>query len=173
MDVVALDDPTRVLPPGEVGEVRIRGANVTPGYWRRPEETAEAFVDGWFLTGDIGRMASDGMFTLVDRKKDMIISGGFNVYPRTVEDARHEPPAGRAAAGRGGPDPARGQSAKAYVVLRDGAEPLTLEGLREFLSDKLGRHELPAALELRDSLPHTPVGKLAKRELIAELKQGS
>ena len=170
MDVVALDDPARVLPPGEVGEVRIRGPNVTPGYWRRPEETAEAFVDGWFLTGDIGHMAPDGMFTLVDRKKDMIISGGFNVYPRAIEDAIHEHPGVREAAVIGVPDPYRGQAAKAYVVLRDGAAPLTLEELREFLSDTLGRHERPAALELRDPLPHTPVGKLAKRELIVEMK---
>ncbi len=171
MDVVALDDPTRVLPPGEVGEVRIRGPNVTPGYWRRPEETAEAFVDGWFLTGDIGRMAPDGMFTLVDRKKDMIISGGFNVYPRAIEDAIHEHPNVREAAVIGVPDPYRGQAAKAYVSLRDGTQPLTLEALRDFLADRLGRHELPAALEVREDLPHTPVGKLAKRDLIAELKQ--
>jgi len=171
MDVVALDDPTRVLPPGDVGEVRIRGPNVTPGYWRRPEETAEAFVDGWFLTGDIGRMAPDGMFTLVDRKKDMIISGGFNVYPRAIEDAIHEHPNVREAAVIGVPDPYRGQAAKAYVSLRDGTQPLTLEALRDFLANKLGRHELPAALEVREDLPHTPVGKLAKRDLIAELKQ--
>ena len=171
MDVVALDDPTRVLPPGEIGEVRIRGPNVTPGYWRRPAETAEAFVDGWFLTGDIGRMAPDGVFTLVDRKKDMIISGGFNVYPRAIEDAIHEHPDVREAAVIGIHDPYRGQAAKAYVALRDGAPPLTLDALREFLADKLGRHELPAALEIREQLPHTPVGKLAKRELIAELNQ--
>jgi len=171
MDVVALDDPARVLPPGEVGELRIRGPNVTPGYWRRPAETAEAFVDGWFLTGDIGRMTPDGMFTLVDRKKDMIISSGFNVYPRAIEDAIHEHPHVREAAVIGIPDPYRGQAAKAYVALRDGAPELTLDGLRDFLADKLGRHELPTALEVREQLPHTPVGKLAKRELIAELMQ--
>jgi len=171
MDVVAVDDPTRVLPPGEIGEVRIRGPNVTPGYWRRPAETAEAFVDGWFLTGDIGRMAPDGVFTLVDRKKEMIISGGFNVYPRSIEDAIHEHPDVREAAVIGIHDPYRGQAAKAYVVLRDGAPTLTLDALREFLADKLGRHELPTALEIREQLPHTPVGKLAKRELIAELSQ--
>jgi len=171
MDVVALDDPSRVLPPGETGEIRIRGPNVTPGYWRRPEETAEAFVDRWFLTGDIGRMAPDGMFTLVDRKKDMIISSGFNVYPRSIEDAIHEHPHVREAAVIGVPDPYRGQAAKAYVTLRDGAPELTLDALREFLADKLGRHELPTALEVREQLPHTPVGKLAKRDLIAELRQ--
>ncbi len=168
MDVVSLDDPARVLPPGEVGEVRIRGPNVTPGYWNRPEENARAFVDGWFLTGDVGRMEPDGRFVLVDRKKDMIISGGFNVYPRAIEEAIHEHPDVQEAAVIGVPDEYRGQAAKAFVVMRDGAEPLSLDTLRAFLAERLGRHELPAALEVRDSLPHTPVGKLAKRELLAE-----
>ncbi len=117
-------------------------------------------------------MSADGVFTIVDRKKDMLISGGFNVYPRAIEDAIHEHPDVREAAVIGVPDPYRGQAAKAYVSLREGAPALTLEALREFLADKLGRHELPAALEVRDELPHTPVGKLAKRELIAELEQG-
>ena len=166
MDVVALDDPRRVLPAGETGEVRIRGPNVTPGYWRRPEENAQAFVDGWFLTGDVGRMLPDGRFILTDRKKDMIISGGFNVYPRAIEDAIHEHPGVREAAVIGVPDAYRGQAAKAFVTMRDGAEPLTLEALRTFLAERLGKHELPAALEIRDTLPHTPVGKLAKRELM-------
>ena len=166
MQIVSLDDPARVLPPDEVGEVRIRGPNVTPGYWNRPAENAAAFVDGWFLTGDIGRMAPDGVFTLVDRKKDMIISGGFNVYPRAIEDAIHEHPDIREAAVIGVADPYRGQAAKAFVSLRDGAPPLTLDELKAFLADKLGRHEMPAALEIRDQLPHTPVGKLAKRDLM-------
>jgi long-chain acyl-CoA synthetase len=170
LQVVALDDPRLVLPPGEVGELRIRGPNVTPGYWNRPEENARAFVDGWFLTGDIGRMSRDGVFTIVDRKKDMLICGGFNVYPRAIEDAIHEHPDVREAAVIGVPDPYRGQAAKAYVALRAGAPELTLDALREFLADKLGRHELPAALEVRAELPHTPVGKLAKRELIAEIE---
>jgi long-chain acyl-CoA synthetase len=170
MEVVALDDRRLVLPPGEVGELRIRGPNVTPGYWNREEENARAFVDGWFLTGDIGRMSRDGVFTIVDRKKDMLICGGFNVYPRAIEDAIHEHPDVREAAVIGVPDPYRGQAAKAYVALRAGAPELTLDALREFLADKLGRHELPAALEVRAELPHTPVGKLAKRELIAEIE---
>ena len=170
MEVVATDDPRRVLPPGAVGEVRIQGPNVMPGYWNRPAENAQAFVDGWFLTGDVGRMDGHGVFTLVDRKKDMLISGGFNVYPRAIEDAIHEHPDVREAAVIPVPDPYRGQAAKAYVILREGAPPLTLEALRAFLADKLGRHELPSALEVRDHLPHTSVGKLAKRELVAELQ---
>ena len=93
MDVVSLDDPTKVLPVGEVGEIRIRGPNVTKGYWNRPQETAEAFVGDRFLTGDIGYMDADGYFYLVDRKKDMIISGGFNVYPQMIEQAIYTHPA--------------------------------------------------------------------------------
>ncbi len=169
MDVAALDDPARTLPPGEIGELRVRGPNVMAGYWQREDETASAFRDGWFLTGDIGHMSEDGVFTIVDRKKDMLISGGFNVYPRTIEDAIHEHPHVREAAVIGVPDAYRGQAAKAFVSLRAGAPALTLEALRAFLADKLGRHEMPAALEIRDELPHTSVGKLAKRELMAEI----
>ena len=168
MDVVALDDPRRVLAAGSVGEVRIRGPNVTAGYWNRPEENAAAFVGGWFLTGDVGFMAPDGVFTLVDRKKDMIISGGFNVYPRAIEDAMHEHPDVVEAAVIGVPDAYRGQAARAYAVLRPDAPVLTLDALRGFLADKLGRHEMPAQLETRPSLPHTPVGKLDKRALADE-----
>jgi long-chain acyl-CoA synthetase len=171
MDVVDPADPRRALPPGGVGELRIRGPNVMQGYWNRPDENASAFVDGWFLTGDIGLMSDEGVFTIVDRKKDMLISGGFNVYPRAIEDAIHEHPDVREAAVIAIPDPYRGQAAKAYVSLREGAPALTIEALRAFLADKLGRHELPAALEVRDELPHTPVGKLAKRDLIAELER--
>ncbi len=173
MDVVAVDDTARVLPPGETGELRVRGPNVTAGYWQRPDETAAAFRDGWFLTGDIGQMSADGVFTIVDRKKDMLISSGFNVYPRAIEDAIHEHPDVVEAAVIGVPDAYRGQAAKAFVQLRDDAPMLTLEALRAFLADKLGRHEMPSALEIRASLPHTSVGKLSKRELMAEIADPS
>jgi len=165
VQIVALDDPRRVLPPNQAGELRIRGPNVTSGYWNRPEDNAAAFVDGWFLTGDIGTMAADGQFTLVDRKKEMLISGGYNVYPRVIEDAIHEHPDVHEAAVIGVPDPYRGQAAKAFVSLRPGAGKLTLGELRDFLAPRLGRHELPAQLEVLDELPHTPVGKLAKLKL--------
>ncbi len=168
MDVADLHDPHRVLPPGEAGEIRIRGPNVTAGYWNRPEETASAYADGWFLTGDIGTMDEAGNFTIVDRKKDMIISGGFNVYPRVIEDAIYEHTAVEQCTVVGIPDGYRGQAAKAFVKLRDGTEPFSIEALREFLADKLGRHEMPAAVEFRESLPRTAVGKLSRKDLADE-----
>jgi long-chain acyl-CoA synthetase len=165
MDVVSLDDPTKVLPTGEVGEIRIRGPNVTKGYWNRPKETAEAFVGDRFLTGDVGYVDDEGYFFLVDRKKDMIISGGFNVYPQMIEQAIYTHPAVQEVIVIGIPDDYRGEAAKAFVKLRAEAKPFTLDELRGFLTGKLGKHELPAALEFVDELPRTPVGKLSRHEL--------
>jgi long-chain acyl-CoA synthetase len=165
MDICSLADPHEVLAPGEVGELRIRGPNVTQGYWNRPAETAASFADGWFLTGDIGYMDEDGFFFIVDRKKDMIISGGFNVYPQMIEQAIYEHPSVEECLVVGTPDPYRGEAAKAFVKLRAGAPAFTLEELQAFLADKLGRHEMPAALEIRPALPRTAIGKLSKVEL--------
>jgi long-chain acyl-CoA synthetase len=165
MDVVSLEDSTRLMPVGEVGEIRIRGPNVTKGYWNRPKETAEAFVGDRFLTGDIGYMDADGYFYLVDRKKDMIISGGFNVYPQMIEQAIYTHPSVQEVIVIGIPDDYRGEAAKAFIKLRDGANAFTLEELRAFLTGKLGKHELPAALDFVDELPRTPVGKLSRHEL--------
>ncbi len=169
MDVVALDDPGKALPPGEVGEIRIKGPNVTSGYWNRPQETAEAFVGERFLTGDIGYMDQDGYFFLVDRKKDMIISGGFNVYPQMIEQAIYEHPAVQEVIVIGIPDEYRGEAAKAFVKLRNGAMPFTLDQLKAFLTGKLGKHEIPAALDFVDDLPRTSVGKLSRHELRNQL----
>ena len=116
-------------------------------------------------------MDEDGYFYLVDRKKDMIISGGFNVYPRTIEEAIYEHPAVAEVIVIGVPDAYRGEAAKAFVQLKAGAEPFTLDELRAFLADKIGRHEMPAHLEFRDALPKTAVGKLSKKELIEEERQ--
>jgi len=165
MDVVSLDDPKQVLSAGEVGEIRIKGPNVTKGYWNRPKETAEAFVGDRFLTGDIGYVDSDGYFYLVDRKKDMIISGGFNVYPQMIEQAIYEHPAVQEVIVIGIPDDYRGEAAKAFVKLRTGAMPFTLDELKAFLAGKLGKHEIPAALDFVDELPRTSVGKLSRHEL--------
>jgi long-chain acyl-CoA synthetase len=173
LDVVALGDPTRVLAPGETGEIRIKGPNVTRGYWNREQETAEVFVGDRFLTGDIGYMDADGYFFLVDRKKDMIISGGFNVYPQMIEQAIYEHPAVQEVIVLGIPDQYRGEAAKAFVALKAGAEPFTLDDLRTFLTGKIGKHELPAALEFKDQLPRTTVGKLSRHELRSQEQQTS
>lgn len=165
MDVCSLDDPSRVLGPNETGELRIRGPNVTRGYWNRPDETAKSFVGDWFLTGDIGHMDEDGFFFITDRKKDMIICGGFNVYPQVVEQAIYQHPAVEEVLVVGIPDAYRGETAKAFVKLRAGSEPFTLAALQDFLKDKVGRHEMPTALEFRPALPRTAVGKLSKVEL--------
>jgi long-chain acyl-CoA synthetase len=171
MDVVSLEDPKQVMPIGEVGEIRIRGPNVTRGYWGRPKETAEAFVGDRFLTGDIGYMDADGYFYLVDRKKDMIISGGFNVYPQMIEQAIYTHPSVHEVIVIGIPDEYRGEAAKAFIKPRDGASRFTLDDLRMFLTGKLGKHELPTAVEFVDELPRTSVGKLSRHEL--RLKQPS
>jgi long-chain acyl-CoA synthetase len=173
VEVVALDDPRRVLGINETGELRIKGKNVMPGYWKRAQETAAVMVDGWFLTGDIGFMDDDGYFFLVERKHDVIISGGFNVYPIAVEHAIYEHPDVEEALVIGVPDAYRGEAAKAFVKLRAGAPPLTLEALRDFLADKLGRHALPTALEIRSSLPRTAAGKFARRVLVEEERRRS
>ncbi len=166
--IVALDDPARELATGETGELAIRGLNVTAGYWNRPDENAASFADGWFLTGDIGFRDEDGFFTIVDRKKDMIISGGFNVYPQMIEQAIYEHPDVEEVLVIGIADDYRGEAAKAFVKLRAGAPDMTLEDLQAFLADRVGRHEMPRALEIRDALPRTPVGKLSKIELKRE-----
>ena len=169
--VVSLADPAAALPQGERGELAIKGLNVFAGYWNRPEENAHAFCDGWFLTGDIGVLGEDGLFSIVDRKKSMIISGGFNVYPTMVENAIYEHPAVREVIVAGIPDPYRGQAAKAFVTLREGAAPFDIEALKAFLADKLGRHEIPTALEFRAALPRSPVGKLLRTALEQEIAQ--
>jgi long-chain acyl-CoA synthetase len=168
MEIVALDNPRRVLGPGEIGEIRVKGANVIKSYWKRPQEDATAFVDGHLLTGDIGRMDQDGFFYILDRKKDMMISGGFNVYPRVIEEAIYEHPSVSEVIVIGVADEYRGEAAKAFITLRPAQPPFSLEELRSFLADKLGKHELPAHLEFRSSLPTTAVGKLSKKELIEE-----
>ena len=165
IDVVSLENPEQTMPVGEVGEIRIRGPNVTKGYWNRPQETVEAFVGDRFLTGDIGYMDDDGYFYLVDRKKDMIISGGFNVYPQMIEQAIYTHPSVQEVIVIGIVDDYRGEAAKAFIKLREGAAPFTLDELRAFLTGKLGKHELPAALDFVDELPRTAVGKLSRHEL--------
>ncbi len=132
MDVVSLEDPTRVMPVGEAGEIRIQRPERHQGLLEQAAETAEAFVGDRFLTGDIGYMDADGYFYLVDRKKDMIISGGFNVYPQMIEQAIYTHPAVQEVIVIGIPDDYRGEAAKAFIKLRDGEAPFTIDELRAF-----------------------------------------
>lgn len=170
MKIVGLDPPREELTTGEVGEIAIRGPNVFKGYLDDEEATREAFAEGWFLTGDLGRMDADGLFEIVDRRKNMIISSGYNVYPVAIEGAIYEHPAVREVIVIGVDDAYRGQAAKAFVTLKDGHLPFSLDELQAFLTDRLGRHEIPRALEFRASLPRSAAGKLLARELIAEEK---
>ena len=167
VEIVDIETGSRVLPPGEKGEICVRGPQVMLGYWKRPDATAEAFAGGRFHTGDIGYFDSDGFLVLVERKKDMIVCGGFNVFPRVIEEAIYEHPAVAEVSVIGIPDSYRGQTPKAFIALKAGTA-LDFDELKKFLADKLGRHEIPTEMELRASLPKTPVGKLSKKELVAE-----
>ncbi len=160
-------DSGRVLPPGERGEVCVIGPQVMAGYYNRPEETRAVFSNGALRTGDIGYVDEDGYLFLVDRIKDVILCGGYNVYPRVLEDALYEHPAVLEATVIGVPDTYRGQAPKAFVVLRAGMVA-TPGQLREHLVGYVSKIELPREVEIRSSLPKTMIGKLSKKELVAE-----
>ena len=160
-------DPAILMEQGEKGEICIRGPQVMAGYWQRPGDTEAAMHEGSLRTGDIGYMDEDGFVFLVDRIKDVIISGGYNVYPRVIEEALYQHPDVAEVVVIGVPDHYRGQAPKAFVRLKDGhrASP---EQLKEFLAGYVSRVEMPKLIELRKELPKTMVGKLSKKELIAE-----
>ncbi len=155
--------------PGEVGEIMIRGPQVMKGYWNRPEATAATFKDDWFLTGDMGYMDEEGFFYIVDRKKDMIIAGGFNIYPREIEEVLYEHENIQEAVVIGVPDPYRGETVKAFVVLKDG-KSLTEDELDKYCRAHLAAYKVPKLYEFRDELPKTLVGKILRRVLVDEEK---
>ncbi len=163
-------DSTEPLPVGEVGEIAVRGPQVMKGYWNRPEETEMVIRDGWFLTGDLGYMDEDGYFYIVDRKKDMIIAGGFNIYPREIEEILYEHEAIQECVVAGIPDPYRGETVKAYIVVKDGHN-VTEEELNEYCRTKLAAFKVPRFYEFREELPKTAVGKILRRTLIEEEKE--
>jgi len=165
--IVNLDDGETDLPVGESGELLIKGPQVMKGYWNNPEETAETLTDGWLHTGDIAKMDQEGYFYIVDRKKDMIISGGCNVYPRDIEEVFYENPKIQEACAIGIPHPTRGEAVKVFAVLKQG-ETATQEELIEYCMDKLAKYKLPTEIEFRDDLPKTNMGKILKKELRAE-----
>jgi len=165
---VDASDPTRTLAQGEPGEICVRGPNVMRGYWKNPQATQDmVFPDGFMRTGDVGYMNEDGFVFIVDRTKDMLLCGGYNVYPRVIEDAIYEHSSVAEVAVIGIADDYRGQAPKAFVKLRRDADELSLEELRTFLKPRLGKHEMIAALSIVDQLPRTPVGKIDKKPLYA------
>jgi long-chain acyl-CoA synthetase len=162
-------DPTKYVAQGERGEICIAGPNVMKGYWKNPQATADSMTaDGFFRTGDVAYMDEDGFVFIVDRIKDMLLCGGFNVYPRNIEEAIYTHPAVAECSVIGVPDEYRGQSPKAFIALKPGAEPFTIDEIKDFLKDKLGKHEMVQLIEFRDSLPKTPVGKILKTALYEE-----
>jgi long-chain acyl-CoA synthetase len=162
--IVDLETGERVVPVGETGELCVRGPQVMKGYWNRPEETAIALRDGWLYTGDVARMDEDGFFYIVQRKKDMIIVSGFNVYPNEVEDVLFTHPAVLEAAVIGVPDPYRGEAVKAFITLRPGATA-TADEVIEFCRANLAKYKIPSLIEFMPSLPKSAVGKVLRREL--------
>jgi long-chain acyl-CoA synthetase len=160
-----VDSEDHDVPPGEVGEIVIRGPNVMKGYWQRPEATAEAIRDGWFHSGDLARVDEDGYFYIVDRKKDLIIRGGYNVYPREIEEVLYEHPAIAEAAVIGLPHPAMGEEVGAAVVLKPGAV-ITAGELRDYVRAQVAAYKYPRHVWIADALPKGPTGKIVKREIV-------
>lgn len=164
--IVDIADPGRIMEPGQSGELVLKGPFVFDGYWNKPEATKAAFHDGWFLTGDVAIMDSDGWFYIVDRKKDMINASGYKVWPREVEDVLYRHPAVREAAVVGIADPYRGESVKAVLALKkDYGRPVTGEEIMGFCKDKLATYKVPRVVEFVEEIPKTATGKFLRRQL--------
>jgi long-chain acyl-CoA synthetase len=164
VEIMALDDPTKVLAQGEHGEVCVRGPQVMLGYWNQPDATQKILTDGRLRTGDVGYIDAEGYVFLIDRIKDLIIAGGYKIYPRNVEEAIYAHPDIAECVVIGIPDPYRGQTVKAFITRRSGGS-VTEAALREFLKDKLSPIEMPKLIEFRAALPKTQIGKLSKKAL--------
>ena len=168
--IVELNDGRTDLPTGETGELMVKGPQVMTGYWNKPDATAETLVDGWLHTGDIAQMDAEGYFYIVDRKKDMIISGGYNVYPRDIEEVFFEHPKVQEATAIGIPHPKRGEAVKVFIVLKEGATA-TQEELIAFCNEKLAKYKWPTEVEFRTELPKSNVGKVLKKELRQKVRK--
>jgi long-chain acyl-CoA synthetase len=164
VEMKVVDDAGDEVPVGEVGEIVITGHNVMKGYWNRADATEEAIRDGWFFTGDMAKVDEDGYFFIVDRKKDLIIRGGYNVYPREIEEVLYEHPAVREAAVVAMPHDDLGEEVGAAVALKDG-EDATVEELQRFVKDQVAAYKYPRKVWLVDELPKGPTGKILKREI--------
>lgn len=168
--IISLDDGMTVLPVGEIGELVIRGPQVMKGYHNMPTETANTLREGWLYTGDIARMDEDGYFYIVDRKKELIKPGGYQVWPREVEEAITEHPKVLEVGVAGVPDPYRGETVKAWVVLKPG-ETITEEEIKAWCQERLAKYKVPTLVEFREELPKTTVGKILRRELVRQHKE--
>jgi long-chain acyl-CoA synthetase len=164
LEIVDLESGTKVMPNYERGEIRVRGPQMMHGYRNRPQETAETIRDGWIYTGDIGYFDDDGYLFVVDRKKEMIISGGFNIYPREVDEVLNSHPDTHEVATVGIKDSFRGEVPKAFVVLRPGAT-VSADELLAYCKERLVGYKLPRAIEFLDALPKTGPGKIDKLKL--------
>ena len=162
-DVKLVDEDRKPVAPGQPGELACKGPQVMLGYWERPDETAKVLEDGWLYTGDIAQMDEEGYFKIVDRKKDMILVSGFNVYPNEVEDCLAHHPGVREAAVIGVPDEHSGEAVKAFVVKKDPS--LTAESVVKHCRESLAGYKVPRQVEFRDDLPKSPIGKIIRREL--------
>jgi long-chain acyl-CoA synthetase len=168
----SVQDPNVYVPLGERGEICIKGPNVMKGYWKNEQATADVTTaDGFLRTGDVAYMDEDGFVFIVDRIKDMLLCGGFNVYPRNIEEAIYTHPDVAEVSVIGIPDEYRGQAPKAFIALKPGAEQFGIDELKAFLRDKLGKHEMVSTIEFRDALPKTPVGKILKTALYEQEAQ--
>jgi long-chain acyl-CoA synthetase len=165
--VVDAESGTRELPPGEVGEIILRGPQIMAGYLNRPQETALVLRDGWLFTGDLARMDEKGYFYIIDRKKDLIINGGYKIYPREVEEILYQHPQVKEAVVLGVPDAYRGEVVKVVIVPQDGT-PLTAEDIQQYLTPRLATYKLPKIIEFRAELPKSQVGKVLRRVLREE-----
>jgi long-chain acyl-CoA synthetase len=162
--IVDIDTGTQEMPQGESGEILLKGPQVAQGYYKRPDETAEAIRDGWFYTGDIGYIDDEGYLFIVDRKKDMIIAGGYNIYPRDIDEVLYEHPKIQEACAVGLPDTYRGETVKVFIVTKPG-ETLTEEEVITFCREKLAAYKVPKMVEFMDELPKSTVGKVMRRKL--------
>ncbi len=165
--IVDLENGTQDMPLGERGELIVKGPQIMRGYKGKPEETANTLKDGWIYTGDIATMDADGYFAIVDRKKDMILSGGYNVYPRDIDEVFYMHPKVMEACSIGVPDPKRGESAKIFIILKEG-QTSTQEEMLEFAKTKLALYKVPTEVEFRKELPKSNVGKILRKELRTE-----
>ena len=164
VEVSAQDDSGKILGAGEVGEICVRGGNVMQGYWNQPEETAKVFRNGWLLTGDIGCRDADGYFYITDRKKDMLLVNGINVYPREIEEVIYQHPGVKEAAVVGVPDPRKGEQPVAFVAMAEG-QTVDEKALLQFIRGKLADYKVPKHIVFLPALPRNATGKILKTEL--------